>query len=215
MGRFKTTLERCRQAVGSATAKSLTFALSICAYCNNSGTQPYDDAWARLHTFLRVHWPEIRRRRRFDLSKPFPGKTKAEALRVHLFFVKLFGCKVLEDGIAIDLEPFAKALTECQPHPEVAILIADSTDRAQLALAYDSDVYLIRNQAEVLHGAAWIYKIHPIAIKVAYIKAGAPLRVPGYRCHPNAPGKIVKLSPYRGATEPVAGRGALIPMTAS
>jgi len=47
-------------------------------------------------------------------------------------------------------------------------------------------------------------------VKVGYIKAGTPLHVVGHPWHPSRPGKIVKLSPYMGATEPDAGPGALI-----
>jgi len=61
-----------------------------------------------------------------------------------------------------------------------------------------------------MEGAAWLYLIHPIAIKVGYIKSGAPLFHPGHPWRPGRPGKIVKLSPFYGTTEPLAGRRALI-----
>ena len=61
-----------------------------------------------------------------------------------------------------------------------------------------------------LHGALWMYNLSPIAIKVAYIKTGARLNAPGHPWHPNKPSKVVKLSPYIGATEPVAGPRAII-----
>lgn len=158
--------------VGSAKATALTFSRSICAYCNNTLTQPYDLAWQHLSRYLHAHWAEIRRRRRFNVSSPFPGGTRAAALRVHLFFVKLFGCKIVEDCVPINLGAFSKALLECCPHPEIAIFIADSTHHGQGILAYDSDVAIMSNQGE-LHGAMWMYRIDPVAVKVGYIKADA------------------------------------------
>lgn len=158
--------------VGSAKATALTFSRSICAYCNNTLTQPYDLAWQHLSRYLHAHWAEIRRRRRFNVSSPFPGGTRAAALRVHLFFVKLFGCKIVEDCVPINLGAFSKALLECCPHPEIAIFIADSIHHGQGILAYDSDVAIMSNQGE-LHGAMWMYRIDPVAVKVGYIKADA------------------------------------------
>jgi len=51
----------------------------------------------------------------------------------------------------------------------------------------------------------WLYRIHPIAIKVAYIKAHAPLYVAGYPWRPNMNRDLVRLSPYMGMAEPLAG----------
>jgi len=196
--------------VGSARAKHLTFRPSICSWCNNTATQPSDLAWQRLSEYLHRHWPEIRRRRQFAMSTPFPGGSRVAALQVHLYFLKLFGCKIVEDKEPIDLTGFSEALRTAQPHPEVSILIADGTNDTQGFLAYDSGVYIMRNQQGEIHGAIWLYLIHPIAIKVGYIKAGQPLYLPGHPWHPSKPGKIVKLSSFSGATEPLAGRRALL-----
>jgi hypothetical protein len=144
------------------------------------------------------------------MSSPFPGGSRLAALQVHLYFLKLFGCKIVEDKEPIDLTGFSEALRTVQPHPEVSILIADGANDTQGLLAYDSDVYIMRNQQGEIHGAIWLYLIHPIAIKVGYIKAGQPLYLPGHPWRPSKPGIIVKLSPCSGATEPLAGRRALL-----
>jgi len=111
--------------IGGAKSKTLTFDYSICRYCNNTRTQPYDKAWSMLSQYLRTHWDDIRRRGRFDLSKAFPGGTRAAALNVHLYFVKVLGCKLVEDKIKVELGPFSRALMERAAHPEVSLLIAD------------------------------------------------------------------------------------------
>jgi hypothetical protein len=193
-------------SVGSARSKSLKYPPSICGQCNSTLTQPYDVAWKTLSDYLQRHWAEIRRKKRFDLSKPFRGATHEAALNVHLFFVKLFGCKMREEGKRIDLEPFSNALLNRSAHPEVGITIADSRIGAGKVLLYDSEVHTMRNQLGELHGASWLYLVHPVAVKVHYMKAGAPLHVVGHLWHPNTSSKIVKLSPYIGGTEPVSGR---------
>jgi len=198
--------------VGSAKADRLKFAKSICTNCNNALTQPFDLAWERLSGYLLAGWPTIVKRGSFDLSKAFPDSTRAAALHVHLFFVKLFGCKLHAEGKAIDLAPFSKALMTRTVHPEVSITIANSKIGNGRVLMYDSEVYTMKEKTSgELHGAAWLYLVHPVAVKVHYIKAGATLHAVGHPWHPSRPGKIVKLSPYLGATEPDAGSGALIP----
>jgi hypothetical protein len=208
-------LQRNSQAtndrVGSAKADRLKFPRSICTECNNALTQPYDRAWQTLSEYLLANWPAIVRRGCFDLSKPFPGGTRAAARDVHLFFVKLLGCKLHADSVRVDLAPFSHALLTRTAHPEVVLTIADSAVGDGRVLMYDSEVHMMSTQAGELHGALWMYLVHPVALKVAWIKAGARLHVLGHPWHPSRPGKIVKLSPYLGATEPDAGPGAVLP----
>lgn len=197
-------------AIGSPKSKRLTFASSICSQCNNAGTQPYDLAWERLSEHLRSDWPAIEKRGQLDLSKPFPGGVKRATLDVHLFFVKLFGCKVVEGGVPIPLEQFRRALLDRTPHPEVALFITGNADRSGTVIMGDSEVHTMTNRDGEMHGAVWQYLSDPFAIKVAYIKAGAALAVPGHRWHPDTASKIVRFSPYKGGTEPSAGPGALL-----
>jgi hypothetical protein len=196
--------------IGSSRANRLKFAKSICAECNGTRTQPYDFAWQRLLTYLLATWPAITRRGRFDLSKAFPGGTRAAALAVHLFFVKLFGCKIQDEGHAVDLATFSRSLLQGVAHPEVSITFANSRVTDHRILMYESELHSMSAQIGDLHGALWLYLVHPIAVKVGYIKAGAPLHLVGNPWHPSRPGKLIKLSPYKGATEPDAGPKALI-----
>lgn len=188
----------------------LTFNERICGHCNNQHTQPYDKAWEQLSAYLQANWRDISRRGQFDLSKPFPGQTRAAALNVHLYFVKLFGCKLNEDSIPIDLRPFSAALMSRAPHPEVKIVVCDASRRGiDLVLMHDSEVHTMRDRDGALHGAVWMYIVHPVAIKVGWIEAGKPLCLLGNKWHPSSPSKIVKLSSFEGGTEPKAGRQAL------
>lgn len=192
--------------IGSAKAKALAFSPSICRYCNNTGTQPYDEAWQRLSYYLHANWVEITGRGSFDLSKPFAGEAATHALDVHLFFVKILGCKLQADKIQVDLASFSAALLDRTPHPEVTLLIANSNVPAGQFLFYESDVSVLRNGDEV-YSAVWMYLVHPVAIKVCYLKDGAPVREPvGFPWHPNRQRKIVKISPYKGDTQALVAR---------
>jgi hypothetical protein len=114
---------------------------------------------------LHANWRDITARGSFDLSKVFGAETAKQAVRVQLYFVKAFGCKLLEDGIRVDLGSFSE------------------------------------------HSAVWMNLVHPVGIKICYLKAGAPVREPpGFPWHPTRQRKLVKLSPYKGDTEPLVAR---------
>jgi hypothetical protein len=155
---------------------------------------------------LHARWQDITARGSFDLSAAFPGEVESAAVRVHLYFVKLLGCKLLADGIAVDLQSFASALLERRPHPEVTLLVANGGVPAGQVISYNSDVSVLR-QGDEVYSAMWMYLGHPVAVKVCYLKAGTPVRAPeGFPWHPTRQRKIVKLSPYKGDTQPIVAR---------
>jgi len=58
-----------------------------------------------------------------------------------------------------------------------------------------------------VYSAVWTHLVHPVAVKVCYLKHGAPvLAPPGAPWHPLRQRKIVKLSPYKGDAEPQVAR---------
>jgi hypothetical protein len=197
--------------VGSSKSKALTFSASLCAQCNNVLTQPYDMAWGALSKYLQSNWSSIIRAGRFDLSKPFPTNRGAAAINVHLYFVKVFGCKLFADNIPIDLSDFSRSLIEARPHPQISLFVADGRIATGQLLAYDSEVHCLRNEHDKIDSALWVYLVHPVAIKVNYLNAAAPLSHPeGYPWHPTRQRKIVRLSPYMGDSEPIAGRARIV-----
>lgn len=196
--------------IGAAGADALKFGDSLCRQCNSTDTQRYDRAWERLSGYLHANWSRIARSRRFDLSKPFPGTTRDAALDVHLFFVKLFGCKIFESKTNIDLSVFSRALIARVPHPEICLQVADATGYGSEIVAYDTDVYTVHNERRQLDGATWGYRIHPVCIKVHWIRTGVPLLVRGYTWRAGRSGKIIRLGAYEGAIEPKNGPKAWI-----
>jgi hypothetical protein len=200
-------LQATNKEIGSAKAKALQFSKSLCGYCNSTRTQPYDRAWERLSEYIRANWREIRRRRSLDLTVPFPGALESGALNVHLFFLKLFGCKAVQDREPIDISTLATCLMDNKAHPEISLYVANSASRTRGILAFESDVYKMWHQApRRLDGALWSYVVPPIAVKVCYIRTGAPLFSRGHPWHPSQRRQFVRLSPYQGAIDSIPGR---------
>jgi hypothetical protein len=195
-----------RPADGAEHNAALKVAPAVCGHCSNARTRIYDEAWRKLSGYLHANWREITARGSFDLSKVFGAEAAQHAVRVQLYFVKVLGCKLLEEGIRVELGPFSTALMAGTAHPEVTLLVTSSLVPAGRMLSHESDISVLRNGDEV-YSAVWMNLIHPVGIKICYLKAGAPVREPpGFPWHPTRQKKIVKLSPYKGDTVPVIAR---------
>jgi hypothetical protein len=192
--------------VASAKSTRLMFERSICKHCNNARTAPYDDAWQQLSEELTGNWRTIREAGRLNLMRPFPHDTQALAIDVHLYFVKMLGCKIFEDRLALDLKAFAQALMTRRPHPEIGLMITEAPAPREI-LAWNSEVYTLREKnSGSIDGATWLYLMAPFAVKVIYMRAGRPLRPPtGMVWYPTKRRRIVELSPYESDPEPLHG----------
>lgn len=103
--------------VGSLKSNKLKFSASLCARCNNERTQPFDRAWEKLSSRLQNARRQSPPAQRVRVKSIFPGASEKSMLYVHLYFVKLFGCRIVESGIPIDIQPFSQAILTGKPHP--------------------------------------------------------------------------------------------------
>ncbi len=163
---FHTALRR-NQPVGGIKSDKLKSNALICARCNNQRTQPYDLAWDQLSRYLRGKRPAIRSGDWISLEKVFPGATQQSMLRVHLFFVKLFGCAIAEHNVPIDLDSFAKALLSGTPHPNVYIAISPHVDRPGMKSVGYSDLQTAQLNGRVAFGV-WMYVLDGFSVRVMY-----------------------------------------------
>lgn len=187
---------------GSANCKRID-----CADYTGNRTSAYAASWRMLSSYLKCHWPEITRRGSFDLSKIFDRDHAMAAINIHLHFVNLFAKKLLADNVAIDLSAFASALSTGSAHPEVSLLVASTEVGAGKLISHDSTISVLRS-GFVVQSALWTHLAHPIAIKICYLKSAAPMIAPpgSHPWHPLRQRKLVKLSAYKGDTQPAIAR---------
>lgn len=181
-------------AVRGARSRTLKFGQTICRRCNDTLTQPYDRAWQMLTGYLRPRWKQLVAAGRFDLSKPFPGHTREAALDVHLYFVKMFGCLIVEGNVQIDLKPFSDALLQRRALPELCLQIVTTSGTPAIVAARTTDVHTVQTQGGRIEWAAWIYDVPPIGVKVLYLRAGASWRPNRPIWHPSLPAKAVRIA---------------------
>jgi hypothetical protein len=107
--------------VGSLKADILKSAAPMCAYCNNTRTQPHDFAWETMSGWFTSRPKSVKKEGIVRGNKIFTYKTRHKMRRVHLFFLKTLGCVIVEGGdqAPIDIVPFSKAIMKGGTHPEV------------------------------------------------------------------------------------------------
>lgn len=177
----------------SVKDKRLVCRAKICAKCNNDRTQPYDRAWEAFSSNVRNNWRAISKKGKIDLAKIFPGSSRQQALNVHLYFIKLFGCRIVENSVPIDIAKFSDALLKATPHDEVYLIVSETPPTAYHKIAALTEMHA-RNVGSVTQKAAWIYTVGPLSMKVGYLSKDASEMPWPNSWHPSKPGKILKLA---------------------
>lgn len=178
--------------LGSLNSKRFKFASLVCSKCNNSLTQPYDRAWEALSNYLRSNWPELLQSRKINLVKVFPGKVHKSMLYVHLYFVKIFGCKVVESRAPIATTSLSEALLSKKAHMDIFIGFAQrpgEVDHKYAALTPINSIDINGISAF----ATSLYVIDNLAVNLIYAPKIRPTSVMKDTWHPNRPAKVVRI----------------------
>lgn len=88
----KSALKRDRYGV-------LKFPKSLCKICNNSASQPFDDAYAKYSADAAA--PYRSRRKKIDLQRLYGPSWQRPASDLGRYFVKHFGCRMVAGGIPV------------------------------------------------------------------------------------------------------------------
>lgn len=181
--------------IGSLKSKRITFDALICNPCNSALTQPYDRAWESLSSYLTTNWPKVVNSKRLNLAKVFPGSVHKSMLYVHLYFVKLFGCKIAESGAPIDITGFSKALLNNKAHQDIFIAFGPRPGEVQHKNAHSSTLHTI--DIGVSACASWFYVIDQLAVNIIYVSGYGDPDLMKDTWHPDSlNNKVVKIKSY-------------------
>ena len=181
--------------IGSIKGKKLKSKALICNNCNSNLTQPYDKAWEKLSAYLRANWAELSKTRKLNLSKVFPGSSRKSLLDVHLYFVKLFGCRIIEHSIPIDISEFSNALQKRITHRAIFISIGNRPGEVKHKYAGVTPIESV-NEGDRSVFATWLYIIDPIAVNIIYSTVPDNEKVLHNSWHPSMACKIIKLTRF-------------------
>lgn len=188
---FHTDVKR-NQPVAGIKSNKLKYSAPICARCNNERTQPHDRAWEQLSSYLRTRQPAIRPGDLVRLNRPFPGNVGQSMLGVHLFFVKLFGCLIVEHSIPLDIGPLSQSILHNKPHPNVWLAFCIGLQNPSIKHAGCSQVETVQLDGRIAY-ARWFYVVDRLAVKVIYAEPSVRHRSLVHAWHPSSIGKRVRV----------------------
>lgn len=195
--------------VGSSKSDRFKSNAKICSRCNGSLTQPYDKAWEKLSSYLLGNFSQIAKNGRINLSKVFPGATGQALLNVHLYFVKLFGCLIVEHDVPIDIAPFAHAIKERTAHKNVFLAFGPRLGVMSHRFAGITPINAV-NKNGVPVFACWFYIVGAMAVDVIYSAEMEYMRAVRTFWHPDNATKMLRLSHFKHNLQlhPTRARGA-------
>jgi hypothetical protein len=180
--------------VGSSKSDKFKSKALICQNCNNSRTAPHDKAWQRLSDCLREYDLSRRGKLKVRLNKVFPSDIYNNALNVHLFFVKLFGCRIVEYSVPIDIAPFSESIMESKPNPFV-FLIFKKAFGSKIQTAALSAIH-VENTGNRVNVAGWVYTVGDLSVEILYSPRGPSNQFLKNTFHPNCRHKYVDFEDF-------------------
>ena len=117
--------DKNNQLLQSTDSKLLKPNFDLCAYCNNTRTQPHDRALEQFVREMVCRYPDPLPGMVIRPRKLFAHDTAEWMRRLHLYYVKKLGCVVVEaknagkPPIALDLNPAANAIKAGRAYPDL------------------------------------------------------------------------------------------------
>jgi hypothetical protein len=165
---YFSTDKRRNIKVGSLKSALLKFTTPVCENCNSARTQPYDRAWQWLSEALRLRQPPIAGGQIIRPNRIFPYNTRRQMRNVHFYFLKLFGCQILEGNLPIDIKPFSEAILQQRPHSNVYLAFGPALN-PQTVGGSDVDVAMLKDKCAF---ATWFYEVDNLSVNIMYAIAG-------------------------------------------
>jgi len=184
--------------INSPKSSYLKLGYSICKKCNNELTQPYDYAWDILLEYLQKNWSIIIKNGSFSLANIFSKDSRKYARHVHLYFVKLFGCKLVDESVSINTARFSEALISETPHRDVFLTFANAPEipTNDELLGFISRVEFGNYDSCLPDIALWTYMLHPVSIRISYLSRSSPREYRLNAWHPSQPSTQVNLGRF-------------------
>lgn len=103
---------------------------------------------------------------------------------VHLYFVKAFGCQIVESNIAIDIVAFSRAILQDRPHPNLYLAFGPTPkELGEPVIAGGSDVHVAMLGTKCAF-ATWFYEVGNLSVSVMYAIEGERRRGLTHAWHP-------------------------------
>jgi len=171
------------------------YSAKICHHCNTTKTQKYDEAWSEFSSYLLKNQSIIGSCKTLNAGKIFSGDFNKGLLYCHLYLLKVFGCKIIDDRVPFDLSGFSQCILSGRAHPDLYFSVDKKIKPKNENYAATSHIQAIQhgNPERVVY-AAWYYIIGKVAVKILYYVNKPPVRVHGHMIHPRNSKNFLRLT---------------------
>ena len=156
-----------QEKVQGKNSTKLKFQTRLCDYCNNTRTQPHDRSWEALSKFLRNRELKILPGDVVRVAKAFKVGIRPGLLGVHLYFLKMFGCLILDSEVPLDTKPLAESILTGEPHPDIYLCFLAVTSKKLQDQAMVTPVQTININGNLI-GAQWFYFVGRVGVHITY-----------------------------------------------
>lgn len=119
-------------------------------------------------------------------------------LDVHLYFVKLFGCQIIEGDIPMDIKLFSFALLNRVQCDQLYLAFGPSTESSQRKKALVTAVHAIDDPLGRTVFAQWVYMLGELAVTITYSESPEYVRTVPNAWRPSEIQKVLRLSDFKG-----------------
>jgi hypothetical protein len=185
--------------VGSFKSDRFKSKALLCSNCNNSTTQAYDLAWQTFHEFADKNWDQLFPIQIINLGKVFVSEHRKKMLDVHLYFVKLFGCRIAENSVPIPIGEFSDSILNRKAHPYIFLRFGQTPGYDGKSYAGVTPMEAINVQNTTVF-ANWFYTVGRISVEVIYSRYGLKNANISNWWHPRMTSKGIKLVRFQTKT---------------
>lgn len=194
--------DNTKKKLGSRKADALKSSAPICTQCNNVRTSSHDRAWEKLSEFLRQYPLDRRGPLSIRLSKVFKHDRYKNVLAVHLYFVKLFGCRIVENSIPIDTDSFSESILKEKPNPLIFIHFKKGLV-PKLKTVGLSNIQASNDETGTIVGAVWTYIVDNLFVDISYSRTPARTEYLKNSFHPQWKNKVINFQDYETTTNEI------------
>lgn len=181
--------------IGSIKSDRFKSNTLICADCNNNKTSRYDYAWQKLSEQLRTYPLHKRGPLNIRTVRVFGNNVYKNAVNVHLYFVKLFGCRIIEDSIPIDTASFSDSLLNHTPNPYVFIHFKKAIG-SSFKMSEVTPIHAVLDDNKNVVVATWMYAVGDLNVEIFYSKNCANSRYLKESYHPDCQYKVLRFKDF-------------------
>jgi hypothetical protein len=167
---FLHTARKRNERVQGLNSDKLKYQSRLCSYCNSARTQPHDIAWQTLSNYLRLPG-RLSAGSTIDLADVFADQWSSSMLNVHLYFLKLFGCRIADGGVPLPLPEFGECIRNGSPHPKVYLAFHAEPNEPVVAVG-QTDIGVVREVNGPIVFASWSHYLGSVSVNVTFSEPG-------------------------------------------